>query len=261
LIVYYYNMSKNIDHNLFSTLASLGLNEKEAKVYITLLQKGEMGAIKISQIIGLHRQFVYNALSVLREKGLVVQLGTTRTIWKAQNPRRFIALAEEHERQAKQVVEELLALKEEKAGQEFEVAEGEKAFRSRIIATIRSVPHGSTVRMICGEWGRYFKHAGVEVHAEWDRIRIAKEIKFRILGPASLKGSMTDAVAKRALLEFRTLSGLEENLVNTVIYDDRVDFDIYGDPHVAFSIKNPEVAESQRRFFETLWQNQSNHIQ
>ena len=43
--------------------------------------------------------------------------------------------------------------------------------------------------------------------------------------------------------------------MNTVIYPDaRVDFDIYGDPHITFSIKNADVAASQARFFEALWQ-------
>lgn len=238
---------------MLESLASFGLNDKASRVYIALLEKGEMGAIALSKHISLHRQFVYNALNALKEKGLVLEIGETRRVWRAQTPRKFIALAEEQELKANRLAEELLGLTEEKAGQEFAVTEGTSAFRQRILDTIRKTPHESTVRMICGQWRRYFDLAGEGAHMQWDKIRIAKRIAFRIIGPTSLKQSMDEAAATRALTEYRTLGGLEENLVNTVIYDELVDFDIYGEPHLTFSIKNPEVAQSQKHFFEVLW--------
>ena len=246
-------MSVNLDLNILETLSSLGFSDKEARVYVGLLQGGEMSAIGVSKATELHRQFVYNALSSLKEKGLVIQIGTTRSKWRAENPRKLIAIAEERESRASKVSEQLLILAHA-VHQEFEVTEGSKAFRARILDTIRKIPRESTVFMICGEWKRYFSLAGEMVHVEWDRIRIAKGVKFRIIGPESMKQSMNQAAATRALTEYRTLSGLEENLVNTVIYTDRVDFDIYGSPHITFSIKNPDVAKSQQKFFETLWQ-------
>lgn len=215
-----------------------------------------MGAIRLSKDTELHRQFVYNALSALKEKGLVLQVASTPAKWRAQNPRKLIALAEEQEKVAVEAAEQLLALTHQKAGQEFAVTEGRRAFQGRIIATIKKLPKGSVVRMICGEWGKYFDLAGEVAHSEWDRIRISKGIKFRIIGPESLKHAMSHAAATRALTEYRTLVGLDKNLVNTVIYDDLVDFDIYGDPHLTFSIKNSEVAQSQKHFFEALWNQQ-----
>ena len=248
-------MSNIIDINLISALSDLGLNEKESRVYIALLEEGDMSAIGISKAVELHRQFVYNALSALKEKGLVLQISKAPAKWRAQNPRKFIAIAEERERQAANVVEALLPLMIHRAAQEFEVTEGVKAFRSKFIETIRRVPKGSTVRMITGEWEKYFERAG-EAHKDWDRIRIEKEIYFRIIGPAAMRVDMEKAKATRALTEYKVFPGLEKNLVNTVIYDDQVVMEIYGDPHITFNIKNKDVAESQKRFFEALW-NQS----
>lgn len=250
-------MSKNIDLKLLQQLFSLGLSNKEAEVYIELLRGGEMSAIAASKATDLHRQFVYNALGSLKEKGLVQQIGEIRSKWRAENPRKLIAIAEEQESLAAKAAEALLALRPETAGQEVDLIEGTKAFRSRIIETMRRIPRNSTVRMITGEWERYFEQAGELVHAEWDRIRIAKGIHFRIIGPLSMREPMEEAAATRALTEYRTLSGLEKNLVNTVIYEDTVDFEIYGNPHVTFSIKNPDVALSQRNFFEALWENRA----
>lgn len=244
-------MSINFDLNLLKTLEGLGLSDKESKTYIGLLQGGEMSAITLSRNLGLHRQFVYTALATLKDRGLVVQIGEVRAKWRAQSPRKLISTVEEQQILASRAVEQLLALKEEKAGQEFEVTEGIKSFRAQQLAAIRSAPHGSTVLMICGEWKRYFDRAG-DMHDDWDAIRIAKEIKFRMIGPESLRNSMQDSV-KRGLTTYRTLPHLEENLVNTIIYDNEVMTEIYGDPHLTFSVKNPIIAESQKTFFETLW--------
>lgn len=245
-------MSRNVDLNLNQTLLTLGLNDKESRVYIELLQLGDVSAITLSKATELHRQFVYNALFSLQKKGLVQRIGGIRSKWRAQNPRKLIAIAEEQEKQAAKAVEALLALASQKAQQEFEVTEGVKAFRMKFIETIRRVPRSSTVRMITGEWEKYFERAG-EAHKEWDRIRIGKEIKFRIVGPVAMKTQMEQAKTTRALTEYRVFPGLEKNLVNTIIYDDQVVLEIYGDPHITFSIKNMDIAESQQQFFEALW--------
>lgn len=248
-------MSKYVDLNITKALREFGLSDKESAVYVTLLEQGEMSAVKLGQLTSLHRQFVYNALLALKEKDLVLKLGTpTRALWRAQTPRKFIALAEEQELKAAKLSDQLLALAQRKVGQEFEVVEGAKAFRSRSIDNVRQAPADSTVLMVCGQWDQYFELAGERMHAQWEKIRLGKEIHFRVIGPASLRRAMSKEVGERDLTDYRIFPGLEENLVNTIIYPTHVDFDIYGEPHLTFSIKNPDVVASQKRFFEALWQ-------
>lgn len=246
-------MSKNIDLNIEKGLLSLGFTGKEIPVYTRLVSDGKMSAIALSKATGLHRQFVYNALSSLVSKGLVIQVETKRAKWKAENPRKLITIAEEMEKIATEASHSLMMLMQQESGQEFSITEGSKAFRSRLIDTIKKIPKDTAIFMICGEWQRYFDQAGEFVHAQWDRIRISRNIRLMMIGPDSLKLSMNLAAAKRELIEYRTMQGLEKNIVNTVIYEDRVDFEIYGTPHLTFSIKNPEVARSQKDFFEALW--------
>ncbi len=247
-------MSINLDYNIAEELAAFGLNEKESAVYLELLRGGEMSAISVSKAIGLHRQFVYNALAVLKAKGLVLQIGEARSVWRAVNPRKFMALAEEQELRAAKLSEQLLAVMAQKAGQEFEVTEGTNAFRIRSVENMRQAPHNSTCLMVCGAWDKYFEQIGERAHLEWERVRLAKGIRFRIIGPKSFRTAMSREANDRALTDYRIFPGLEENLVNIVTFADHVDFEIYGEPHLTFSIKNFEVAESQRRFFEALWE-------
>ncbi len=247
-------MSNYVDPNVAEGLAAFGLGEKESAVYVELLRGGEMSAISISKRVELHRQFVYNALAMLKEKGLVVQIGETRSLWRAQNPRKFMAIAEEQGLRAAKLSEQLLALAPHKVGQEFEVSEGTAAFRTRSIENVRKAPHDSTILMITGQWEKYFERAGEIMHAEWERVRIAKNITFRMICPRSFKTAMEKDAENRLLTEYRIFPGLEESLVDTVIYNDHLDIEMYGEPHLTFSIKNPEVAASQKKFFEALWE-------
>ncbi len=247
-------MSNIIDLNIAESLKEFGLSDKEARVYMTLLQSGEVSAVRLSRETELHRQFVYNALSALKEKGLVLQLGTpTRALWRAQTPRKFIALAEEQELKAAKIADQLLALMHKKTGQEFTLTEGTQAFRLRSIENIRKTPVGATVLMICGQWSKYFARMGERAHEEWERIRIGKEIHFNIIGPRSFTKAMEKESTSRTFTNYRIFPGLEENLVNTVIYPNHIDFEMYGDPHITFSLKNPDVVGSQKHFFEALW--------
>lgn len=246
-------MSKIIDHNLISDLKSLGFSSHEVDVYLDLIMTGEKSAIRISENVKLHKQFVYNALEILREKGMVVRIGEMRAKWKASNPRQIITLVEEKENRAASAVRALLPLLSSGPAQDFIITEGVKAFQSSIIDIIKRIPNDSTILMICGEWDKYFERAGQRIHNEWDRIRLLKKIKFRIIGPRSLSRSMSESAAKRGLIDYRTMDGLERNLVNTSIYDKMVIFDIYGDPHLSFCINNQKVTDSQRDFFEALW--------
>jgi predicted DNA-binding transcriptional regulator len=244
-------MSKDLDLNLLNDLQKIGLSDKEAMVYMLLLTREQMSPIALSRELALHRQYVYNALASLRERGLVVPSGTRKARWKAQSPRKLIVAIEEQASRTERTVEQLMALQGEKKGQEFEVAEGIAAFRALQLASIRKAPPKSVVSMICGEWDMYFERAGA-MHAEWDAIRIAKEIPFRMIGPESLAREM-DKSAAGAITEYRTLPHLGKNLVNTMIYDNEVVTEVYGQPHLTFSVTNMEVATSQRNFFEALW--------
>ncbi len=76
-------MSKEIDLNILKELKAFGLNAKESLIYVELLRSGEQSAIALSKATELHRQFVYNALSALKEKGLALQIGERRAKWRA----------------------------------------------------------------------------------------------------------------------------------------------------------------------------------
>jgi sugar-specific transcriptional regulator TrmB len=96
---------------LDKVLELLGLNEKEAKVYLALLQLGTASVPKISVRAGTKRPTTYLILEDLRKRSLVTPIprGIT-TLYTAESPERLL----EEERIKKQAIEnnlpELMAI-------------------------------------------------------------------------------------------------------------------------------------------------------
>lgn len=90
---------------LYKNLIEAGFSEKEAKVYLALLELGEGNIAKITQKSGIKRATVYLEIEALKNKGyvsLVKRKG--RNIYLAENPLRI----EEHLREKTEAISKLM---------------------------------------------------------------------------------------------------------------------------------------------------------
>lgn len=91
-------------------LQPLGLNEKEASVYIALLQLGRASAYSISDKSGLKKPTTYVILDELIKKGFVARVPKVRKqLYVAEPPEQAFAIAEEKLKKAKEKLPELIA--------------------------------------------------------------------------------------------------------------------------------------------------------
>jgi sugar-specific transcriptional regulator TrmB len=92
-------------------LLDVGLNEREAKVYLALLELGEANIAKISQKARIKRSTVYDMLELLKEKGLISQSTLKkRPIYFAENPQKIIEDLETKKKGIEEVMPELVAV-------------------------------------------------------------------------------------------------------------------------------------------------------
>jgi sugar-specific transcriptional regulator TrmB len=96
---------------LESVLQSLGLNEKQAKVYLALLQMGKGSVPAISIKAGTKRPTTYLLLEELRMKGLINLLPRAqKVLYTANSPQQLLDEQREKERLIKANMPELLAM-------------------------------------------------------------------------------------------------------------------------------------------------------
>lgn len=92
-------------------LMPLGLNEKEARVYVALLEAGRTSAYALAGKAGLKKPTTYVILGQLIEKGLAVEIPRERKqLFAARPPEEFFAEAHKRLDDAEQLLPDLKAL-------------------------------------------------------------------------------------------------------------------------------------------------------
>lgn len=91
---------------VIKALISLGLSEKEAKIYLTLYKVGQATAYEIAKEAGMKRPTVYVLIEELRKKGLALVVPHKKNqIYIARDPHEFIS---EHQDKMHKNTRELL---------------------------------------------------------------------------------------------------------------------------------------------------------
>lgn len=97
--------------DLQGVLQHLGLNEKQAKVYLALLQMGTASVPTISMKAETKRPTTYLILEELRMKGMVTLLPKkVKALYTAESPHKLLEEQREKEETIKQSMPELLAI-------------------------------------------------------------------------------------------------------------------------------------------------------
>ena len=85
-------------------LQNIGLSEKEAKVYLALLQLGRTSAYAVAEKSGLKKPTAYVILGELMHKGLALKIPRNKKqLFIAKQPDEFFALVEERLNSAKTI--------------------------------------------------------------------------------------------------------------------------------------------------------------
>ena len=74
-------------------LEELGLTQNEAKIYLCLVNKGQLSAGRITQFTAIHRRNVYDSLDRLIQKGIVGYIKENNLkLYTAANPKQLLKI-------------------------------------------------------------------------------------------------------------------------------------------------------------------------
>ena len=97
-------------------LQHFGLNEKQASIYLALLELGTASAPSISKKSGVKRPTTYVILQELRQKGLLTEMPKkSKTLYTAKSPEILLAARKEQNEEIRFTMPEILALYNSKA--------------------------------------------------------------------------------------------------------------------------------------------------
>lgn len=111
--------------DILATLKKLGLTEKQARVYISMLELGESGMTKIAKKANLKRPTVYLIIDELNILGLSSEIiKGKKKFYSAVHPKRFVELAKFRADQAERILPELVAIQKSDSKPKVRMLEG-----------------------------------------------------------------------------------------------------------------------------------------
>ncbi len=228
-----------------NSLRELGLTEHETKVYLALLKNGSSLAGRISRSTGIHRRNVYDITERLIKKGVVGYiLKNNRRYFEAVNPEKFVDILKEKESNLLDNLGYLrdiyLGGKEKQETNFYKGVEGLKTvFQDQLEGN-----KGKEI-LILGASQSAFEI--LPFYFKWyDRDRVKSKIKVRMLASDKLE-------KKIPLSDIRYLPQKYANPLAINIYKDKVAIILWKKSPIVIVIKEKEVADSYRKYFELMW--------
>jgi len=228
-----------------------GLSAKGAAVYVAALRAGSPLSPK-SLILqsGLHRQYVYDALRELENRGLMVRVGIGRKVkYQPTSPDRLLQDAEKQRLDAFSGVRSLMKLYDCSPAGLVEIIRGSEACIESEFEMLKQANKGDCLDIVGGGGMRFVDIFQGRIE-EWEALRAEKDISLRYIGCSE------DVEHNRTVSpitnESRIIEGIGD-IVNVCIRPDSVSFNIYEPEILTVRVRSKEAVISQRALFEVLW--------
>lgn len=227
-------------------LQRLGLNRNEAKIYLALLEIGEVQAGRLSKKTQINRTTTYDALERLLEKGLIsYSLQAGRKVFKAASPEKLMENIKEQEHAAAEMILELQRVyHSSKTKEDSHMHKGRKGIKSilhDILKCKEYIAFGSSEKFL-----EIMKHDFMA----FQRRKKERNIKARVILSESARKSETVSFA---YTQFRYIPDSYATPTSTFVYGDHSTIIIWGEIPVAIVINSKAVAKSHCSYFELLW--------
>jgi len=239
--------------DLLHILRSVGLDQKEAALYLVGLQVGSAPASEFAKAAKMNRITAYNTLEGLSKRGLMTMVKKVRGKWYAPVPPDHLAIeSRKNSESFERVLPELRSLQgAENLRPRVRFYEGWEGIRQVYEDTftakseLLNFANSAVVR-------RYWPNYDEEYVGE----RVKQGIHLRGIAPDDEAGRRVHGEDKKRLREIRLVPAKDFDFTNEInIYDHKVAICSFGSPQNMFGviIESKEVAETQRQIFEMAW--------
>ncbi|MBU2213209.1 hypothetical protein KKC44_02790 [Patescibacteria group bacterium] len=236
------------------SLESIGLDTKEAKLYIAGLQLGSAPASEYARKTSLNRITAYNYLESLSRRGMFTVVKKQRGKWYTPvAPDQLAFEARKNVQGLDRVMPELRSLQgseHRKPNVEFyEGWEGVRRVYEDTLTAESELLNFANSAIVRTNWQKYDEEYVAE--------RVKRGIYLRGIAPDDEAGRMVQTKDAQCHREIRLVSKKDFDFNNEIkIYDNKVAIISFGETKedmFGVIIESKEVAETQRQIFEMAW--------
>lgn len=239
-------------------LENLGLEEKEAKVYLALLNNGPMLPQHIARSAGIKRTTLYSLFPEMTERGIIKEITQgKRRLLSANSPDDLFKEYEEKYKEIKNNITELATIYRMQGLkpkiQIYEGLEGVKKCYADSLNAIKSISYYQ-------QFLNYHSQIRKWILGEYVKRRISRNIFSYAIVPEESKEFHSNA--KEFMREARYIPLKKFHFtIGTLIYNDKVSFISCGkgQPLVGIIIESKPIAETQKALFDLAWEGAANY--
>lgn len=256
-------MSATSNNILLTTLTEFGLSDKEASVYLALLELESASVQDIAKFAGVNRSSTYVVLESLRKKRLTNVTETKKgPRYMPASPEMLYKIAEDSSRKMNEskekirdIIPALKALyKDDSHRPSVRIFESKDDMKVFFEDTVVSSKKGSLMRAFSQR--TVWENLGKEYFTNLQKSRIEKEINLKVIYPNEVKQKEDFASKnpKKRLAEIRFLPKNKHALsVDFRIYEDKVAITSWKD-EFGIIIENKEIADAIKYIFDFSWE-------
>ncbi len=231
-------------------LKKIGLSDKEAKVYLAVLELGESTVLPISKKSGFKRTYCYDILSGLVEKNLVsFVIKNGRRRYKAEDPKKIHHRLNNHLILYESVLPQLNSLYNTRVGGKPKVSfyEGVK----EIFTLYEQIIGAKQLDAIASPL-HIEKYIGKYFNKILDKA-FTKDLILRELMPQSSTLATYQKSYIKPYHEYRFLSGITELKTDMMLFENKLVLVSYGETPHAVVIEDSSIVQTQRILFNIIW--------
>jgi len=239
-----------------ATLEKIGLNKKEADIYLTCLEHGPETISNIARLSGYKRPTLYNIIHELLVKGYIILIRRNKkTYYDIVKPKKLLTTLRAREKELEQALPELDAIKRKKQSlPDVQIYEEDNAIKNLYddIYDQLNAKHETCFLTSVTDAQNY---APFILQAYFVKISKNPNYKIRelIFDDEGGKKYVKELLAKKIKHQIRLLP-IEFPIYNDIaIYQDTVAIFSFKNRSTATIINNPEIAKTFKSLFEWAW--------
>lgn len=236
---------------LTQILESLGLSDKEAKIYLANLEIGSSPVSQIALKAKINRVTTYDILEKLIKKGLINFIVKRKIkFFSATDPELMVNEFKKRAEELNKALPDLKRLHGETAHPRVRYYEGLEGIKSIYADTLTSkteILNYCNSKEIRAFWQNYDN--------EYVQERVKHGIYLKGIAPEDEYGHQVQNQDSTNNREIRLVSKEKFDFTNEInIYDDKVAIISFKDELIGMIIESHEIAETQRAIFKMVWE-------
>ena len=238
---------------LIQGLKKLNLTEKEAKLYLTLLELGPSTPYRIAKKSQMKRPTAYVIAEELAEKGLIVRVtGEKQCTYIARSPESYVEEVEQRVKEARDILPELIAIQKKTSDKpNILYFEGTEGVRQAMMYKLNEL-HDTEIVSFSADPDLTAKE-NYETSFAFNEYRMAHNIRVRSF--------LTETESLKPFEKYIKDTTPPPKFIPKEMYSSNASFEFYQnfvkiiffDTSVAVIIESSAVSKAMRQIFEMLW--------